>query len=217
MHRAILFDFGGVIVSGPFEAFNTYETAHGLPINFIRSVNATNLHHNAWAKLERNEITPEEFDDRFAAESEKLGHRLAGADVLSLLAGELRPEMIHALDVLKSAGYILACLTNNILSRRSTTPTRREEMLGDALARFDSIIESSVIGVRKPEARFYEIACATINVEPHECVFLDDLGINLKPAAAMGMTTIKVTSSVQALADLSQVLALEIGSPRGMH
>ncbi len=217
MHRAVLFDFGGVIVSGPFEAFNHYERDHGLPTNFIRSVNALNPHENAWAKLERSDITRSEFDELFATESENIGHRVAGAEVLSLLAGELRPEMVHALDVLKSCGYIIACLTNNTLSGKSATPTKREEMLRDVLARFDAVIESSVIGVRKPEPRFYEIACETINVRPHECVFLDDLGINLKPAAAMGMTTIKVTSSGQALDELARALSIEIRPPSALH
>lgn len=212
MHRAVLFDFGGVIVSSPFEAFNAYEATHRLPHNFIRSVNSVNPHNNAWAKLERNDITPAEFDAVFAAECLTLGHRVAGSDVLALLSGDLRPEMVHALDVLKSAGYIIACLTNNVLSHQSINPTKSEVLRQDVLGRFDAIIESSKIGVRKPELRFYEIACTIISVKPDECVFLDDLGINLKPAAAMGMTTIKVTSSSQALAELSQVLSLEIGT-----
>ena len=213
MHRAVLFDFGGVIVSGPFESFNHFERDHGLPTNFIRSINALNPHENAWAKLERSEITYSEFDDLFAVESEKYGHRVAGADVLALLAGELRPDMVHALDVLKSSGYIIACLTNNVVSNRSATPTQREELLQEVLARFDAVIESSMIGARKPELRFYEIACETIKVQPSECVFLDDLGINLKPAAAMGMMTIKVTTSAQALDELAQVLSIEFRTP----
>jgi len=217
VHRAVLFDFGGVIVSSPFEAFNAYEAAHGLPFNFIRSVNVINSHENAWAKLERSDITLAEFDELFAAESENIGYRLAGAEVLSLLAGEPRLDMIHALDVLKSSGYIIACLTNNVLSSKSAMLTKREEMLRAVLARFDAVIESSTIGIRKPEPRFYEIACETIDVKPHECIFLDDLGVNLKPAAAMGMTTIKVTSSTQALADLSRVLLLEISTPNTLH
>lgn len=213
MHRAVLFDFGGVIVSSPFEAFNHYERDHGIPINFIRSINALNPHENAWAKLERSDISRAEFDELFATESEKNGHRVAGADVLALLAGELRLDMVHALDVLKRSGYIIACLTNNVVSTQSATPTKREEMLQEVLARFDAVIESSMIGVRKPEPRFYEIACETIKVKPTECVFLDDLGINLKPAAAMGMVTIKVTTSKQALGELAQILQLEINSP----
>ncbi|MEO8363613.1 MAG: HAD-IA family hydrolase [Ilumatobacteraceae bacterium] len=213
MHRAVLFDFGGVIVSGPFESFNRFERERGLPTNFIRSVNASNPHDNAWAKLERSEISVSQFDELFAAESELSGHRVSGADVLELLAGEVRQDMVHALDVLKSSGYIVACLTNNVLTGQSAPPTIRQAALQDVLARFDAIIESSKIGARKPEVRFYEIACATIKVEPCECVFLDDLGINLKPAAAMGMTTIKVTSSSQAIEDLSQILGLVINSP----
>lgn len=213
VYRAVLFDFGGVIVSGPFEAFNRYEREHRLPFNFIRSVNAANSRENAWARLERSEILPAEFDELFAAESEKIGHRVSGADVLSLLVGELRPDMVRALDVLKSSGYIVACLTNNVLSGQSSVPTKREEMLRPVLARFDAVIESSKIGVRKPERRFYEIACEMIDVKPHECVFLDDLGINLKSAAALGMTTIKVTSSAQALADLARVLSIEFSTP----
>ena len=142
-------------------------------------------HENAWAKLERSDITYSEFDELFAIESENHGYRVSGADVLGLLAGELRLDMVHALDVLKSSGFIIACLTNNVVSRQFAKPTKREEMLTDVLARFDAVIESSRIGVRKPEPRFYEIACQTINVNPTECVFLDDLGINLKPAAAM--------------------------------
>ena len=209
MHRAVLFDFGGVIVSSPFESFNRYEREHGLPNNFIRSINSLDPHENAWAKLERSEITYSEFDELFAIESENYGYRVSGADVLGLLAGELRLDMVHALDVLKSSGFIIACLTNNVISTQSAIPTKREEILKDVLARFDAVIESSMIGVRKPEPRFYEIACQSINVQPTECVFLDDLGINLKPAAAMGMTTIKVTTSEQALSELAHVLSIE--------
>ncbi|MFA5774191.1 MAG: HAD-IA family hydrolase [Ilumatobacteraceae bacterium] len=213
MHRAVLFDFGGVIVSGPFESFNRFERERGLPTDFIRSVNASNPHDNAWAKLERSEISVSQFDELFAAESELRGHRVSGADVLELLAGDVRPDMVHALDVLKSSGYIVACLTNNVLTGQSDAPTIRQAALQDVLARFDAIIESSRIGFRKPEVRFYEIACSTIKVDPSECVFLDDLGINLKPAAALGMTTIKVTSSKQAICDLSQILDINFSCP----
>lgn len=200
-------------MSGPFESFNNYERDHGLPNNFIRSVNGHNPHANAWAKLERSEITAAEFDKLFAIESENLGHRISGIEVLALLAGEIRPDMVRALDVLKSSGYKIACLTNNVVNTQSATPSRREDLLKNVLARFDAVIESSMIGVRKPEPRFYEIACESIRVLPTECVFLDDLGVNLKPAAAMGMATIKVTTSEQALGELAQILDIEINSP----
>ena len=204
MIRAVLWDFGGVILSSPFEAFNRYEAAIGLPADFIRSVNATNPDANAWALLERNDVTPEEFDALFAVESEALGHRIPGADVLALLAGEIRPEMVTALDRVIRAGYRTACLTNNVVGGE-----QRMEV-GDVMVMFDHVVESSKVGCRKPEPRFYEIACELLGVEPSECVFLDDLGINLKPAKAMGMTTIKVGAAEPAITELEQVLGIAL-------
>ena len=204
MIRAVLWDFGGVILTSPFEAFARYEHEHGLPMGFIRSVNATEPNDNAWAHLERNDIGPVDFDTRFAVESAALGHRVAGADVLALLSGEVRPEMVVALDAVKGAGYATACLTNNVVGGDPRGD------VAEVMARFDHIVESSKVGVRKPEPRFYEIACDLLAVEPDECVFLDDLGINLKPAAAMGMTTIKVVSAEQALDDLESVLGIPL-------
>jgi len=205
MIKAVLWDFGGVILTSPFEAFRRYETEHDLPLEFIRSVNTTDPHNNAWALMERNEVTPQQFDDLFAAESAALGYKVAGADVLLLLAGDVRPRMVALLDRVKAAGFQLACLTNNNVGVDSPDDARSIQ-IADIMARFDVIVESSKIGVRKPEPRFYEIACELLGVTPRECVFLDDLGINLKPAAAMGMITIKVNSEDQAIADLSAVL-----------
>ncbi len=208
MMKAVLWDFGGVILTSPFEAFRRYETEHNLPIDFIRAVNATNPHSNAWALLERNEITSDQFDGLFAEESTTLGHRVGGADVLSLLAGDVRPAMVAMLDRVTVAGYRVACLTNNVVggADRDAAGDARSAEIAAIMERFDVIVESSKVGVRKPEPRFYEIACELLGVRPTECVFLDDLGINLKPAAAMGMTTIKVTTSGQAIDDLSVVL-----------
>ena len=204
MIRAVLWDFGGVILTSPFEAFAQFERSNGLPNAFLRSVNATNPHDNAWAHLERNTIGPGEFDTMFASESEALGHRVAGADVLALLSGEVRPEMVTALDRVKEAGLLTACLTNNVVGGDPRPD------VADVMTRFDQVVESSKVGVRKPEPRFYEIACELLVVEPGECVFLDDLGINLKPAAAMGMTTIKVVDADQAITDLESVLDIPL-------
>ncbi len=205
---AVLWDFGGVILSSPFEAFSRYEHDRGLPADFIRGVNATNPHTNAWARLERSDITPAEFDAAFAAESEALGHRVPGADVLALLSGQVRPEMVRALDRVIESGYRTACLTNNVSGEHASA--ERTELIASIMARFDHVVESSKVGCRKPEPRFYEIACELLGVRPHECVFLDDLGINLKPAAAMGMRTIKVLGADQAIADLSAILSLDL-------
>ena len=206
MKKAVLWDFGGVILSSPFEAFNRYEAEHRLPVDFIRSVNATNPHDNAWAQLERSDIGGKEFDRLFAEESGALGHRVPGADVLALLSGDVRPEMVALLDRVIAAGYKTACLTNNVSGGHGDD--ERAVQIGAIMARFDAVVESSKVGCRKPEPRFYEIACEKLDVRPEECIFLDDLGINLKPAAAMGMTTIKVTSAVQAITDLTTLLVL---------
>ena len=205
--QAVLWDFGGVILSSPFEAFNTYEAQKGLPTDLIRRVNSTNPHTNAWALLERNDISPQEFDQLFATESEALGHRVPGADVLALLSGEIRPRMVQALDTVKAAGFKIACLTNNVVSTEEPA-TERQAQVRTIMHKFDHVVESSKVGCRKPEPRFYEIACELLNVSPNECVFLDDLGINLKPAVAMGMRTIKVVNPDDALAELSGHLDL---------
>ncbi len=211
MITAVLWDFGGVILSSPFEAFNHYEHRNGLPPDFIRRVNATEPDVNAWARLERAELTHEEFDAAFAAESKALGHEVPGADVLALLAGDVRPEMVQALDRVIAAGFKTACLTNNIVSRPDghLAADARPEV-EDVMARFDVVVESSKIGVRKPEPEFYLTACELLDVKPRECVFLDDLGINLKPAREMGMTTIKVGEPGPAIAELGQILGLDL-------
>ena len=207
--RAVFWDFGGVILSSPFDAFLQYEAQKGLPEGFLRKVNATNPDTNAWALLERNEVSPRDFNELFLAESTTLGHPVPGSDVLQLLAGEIRPEMVQALDTVKAAGYRMACLTNNVVGGDGASQERREAVAG-VMSRFDAVIESSKVGCRKPETRFYEIACETLQVSPHECVFLDDLGVNLKPAAAMGMHTIKVINPDDALVALGTALQLSL-------
>jgi len=204
--RAVLWDFGGVILSSPFEAFRRYEAEHEIPLDFIRGVNATNPDLNAWARLERAELDHDGFDRAFAEESKELGHEVPGADVLALLAGDVRPEMVKALDGVIAAGYRTACLTNNVV-RRDEEPTERPDVAA-VMAKFDVVVESSKVGIRKPELGFYRRACELLDVEPAACVFLDDLGINLKPAREMGMTTIKVDAPDQAIAELEDVLGL---------
>lgn len=207
MFRAVLWDFGGVILSSPFEAFRVYEQQRGLPTDFIRSVNASDPDVNAWARLERAELDHEAFDAAFARESAALGHEVPGADVLALLAGEVRPEMVTALDRVGEAGFLTACLTNNVVGPEGGAG--RPDVAA-VMARFDVVVESSKIGVRKPEPAFYARACELLAVAAGECVFLDDLGINLKPARRMGMTTIKVDEPAVAIAELEAALGIAL-------
>lgn len=201
--RAVLFDFGGVILSSPFDAFARYEAEHGLPHGFIRSVNATDPDTNAWARLERSEVDLDGFAAAFADESEALGHRIPGHDVLALLTGDLRPEMVEAVRRCREH-HATALLTNNVIGME-VNPA-----MAEVLAHFDAIVESSRLGIRKPDPAFYEHACALLDIEPREAVFLDDLGINLKPARAMGMATIKVGDPAVALDELEALLGLSL-------
>lgn len=203
-YRAVLWDFGGVLSSSPFEAFARYEEANGLPVGFLRSVNATNPDTNAWARFERSELTLDAFDAAFASESEALGHRVRGREILELLAGELRPEMVGAVRRCREHGLRNALLTNNVAAMEGWEAGVALDEL------FDVVIESSKAGVRKPDPAAYELVLEELGVPAPAVVFLDDLGINLKPARAMGMTTVKVSDPRQALAELEAALGLPL-------
>lgn len=211
MIKAILWDFGGVFTTSPFEAFARFERARGLPENFIRTINSTNPDTNAWAQFESAAIDADGFDAAFRGEAEALGHRVDGKDVLELLSGEFRPRMVAALAECKKH-YKVGCITNNMKQAGEgpamAATDARAETAAQVMAQFDIVVESSIEGVRKPNPRIYRIACERLDVRPEEAVFLDDLGINLKPARAMGMTTIKVLDVDQALRELSAATGL---------
>jgi putative hydrolase of the HAD superfamily len=206
---AVLFDFGGVILSSPFEAFARYEAARGLPPGFLRRVNATDPDTNAWARLERNEVDLEEFSALFEAEARALGGEVDGLEVLGLLRGELRPAMVEAVRRC-SERLRTGLLTNNVVSMRAEQMSGVEDPHQAVLRLFDVVVESSRVGTRKPDPAFYEHACALLGIDPSEAVFLDDLGVNLKPARAMGMTTIKVEDPDVAIAELEAVVGFPL-------
>ena len=210
MIRAVLWDFGGVILTSPFDAFSRYEAEHGLPDGFIRSLNATNPDTNAWARLERNDVQFDEFCSLFEAEAVAQGQTVDARAVMALLAGEIRPEMVTALRRCKAVGLKTACLTNNFTSFDDFPAAARAAGSDDVLALFDVIVEPSKVGVRKPDPRFYEMACELLDIKPDEAVFLDDLGINLKPARAMGIATIKVEDPGKALDELSEIVGFPV-------
>lgn len=212
-YSAVIFDFGGVITASPFEAFNRLEAERGLPRDFVRRVNSINADDNAWARFERAAIDAAEFDRQFAAEAAAQGHALDGASVLAVLSGSIRPAMVTALDRLADTGFRLACITNNVPTGHGAGMARsgeRSDAYEQVFARFEHVIESSKVGLRKPDPRIYRMMCDLLGLQPAQCVYLDDLGINCKPAAALGMHAIKVTSGEQALADLGAVLGVEL-------
>ncbi len=208
--EAVIWDFGGVFTSSPFEAFNRYEAEKGVPKDLIRTINATNPDTNAWALFERNEIDTHGFDALFLEESTARGHPVPGRDVLPLLSGSVRPAMVAALKACKQH-FKVGCITNNMVSHHSPgadEPQRAAGAMGQIMPLFDQIIESSKAGVRKPDPKIYLMMCDLLRVAPAACVYLDDLGINCKPAAALGMTAIKVVTVDQTLAELSAATGL---------
>jgi putative hydrolase of the HAD superfamily len=208
--RAVLWDFGGVVTSSPFEAFNRFERERALPLDFLRGVNSRNPDGNAWARFERSEIDLDTFDRLFLEESTALGHAVGGRDVIPLLGGEIRPEMVEALRRC-NRHFLTACITNNVRAGSGMYPDgERAEAACEVLKLFHLVLESSETGLRKPDPRIYCMACEKLGVEPGETVYLDDLGINLKPARGLGMQTIKVGEPGAALVELEAVLGIAL-------
>jgi putative hydrolase of the HAD superfamily len=209
--HAVVFDLGGVLTESPLDAFAAYEAEGGLPDGLIRRLNSTDPDTNAWARFERNELTAAGFAEAFEAEAAAAGHRVDANRVLAALAGELRPAMVEAVRRLRAAGFPLALLSNNV------SPMQRVGELADLLALFDVVVESSIEGVRKPEPEIYRRTLERLAeavgrpVAAADCAYLDDLGINLKPARAMGMHTIKVVDPAAALTELSALAGLPLG------
>lgn len=207
---AVIWDFGGVFTTSPFEAFNRFELQRGLPKDLIRTINASNPDSNAWALFERGKIDHRAFDSKFLEESTALGHPVRGAEILPLLSGEVRPRMVAALLTCKRR-FKVGCITNNMPVGHGAgmaASAAGASRAGDIMQHFDVIIESSKTGLRKPDPRIYLLMCERLGVDATACIYLDDLGVNCKPAAQLGMAAIKVVTEVQALADLESATGL---------
>ena len=210
MIEAVIWDFGGVFTTSPFEAFARYETERSIPVGTIRKINSTNHETNAWAQFEQSKVDIDGFDALFAAEAKTLGHHIPGKDVLPLLAGDFRPDVIEALRRVKTK-FKTGCITNNMPHNAAGgTAAGRSLYAREIMELFDVVIESAKLGIRKPDPRIYQIMCEKLGVTPDQCVFLDDLGGNLKPAKAMGMTTIKVETGPQAIAELETATGMTL-------
>jgi putative hydrolase of the HAD superfamily len=210
MIRAVVFDFGGVFTSSPFEAFNRYERERGFPDNLIRKINSANHLENAWARFERAELDLDGFDKAFAAEAKAFGFDLPGRDVIPLLSGDVRPEMVEALRRIRTK-FRTGCISNNVPSMQAIGADRPDNLYRrEIIEMFDHMIESSKVGLRKPDPRIYAMMCEALSVAPEECVYLDDLGGNLKPARAMGMITIRVETGQQAIAELEDATGMRL-------
>jgi putative hydrolase of the HAD superfamily len=205
MIKAVLWDFGGVITSSPFDTFNRFEEENNIPKDFIRGINATNPSANAWAMFESSRITLGEFDKKFEEETRAAGYPIPGAKVLELLSGDVRPRMVAAMKTCKQH-FLLACITNNMATGEGPSMAKTNEkaaQIKEIMELFDVVVESSKEGIRKPDPEIYRIVIDRMGITAEQTVFLDDLGINLKPAKALGMKTIKVLNEDQALKELA--------------
>ena len=201
-YKAIIWDFGGVITSSPFEAFNQFEEANDLPKDIIRTINSENPDTNAWAKFESNSITIDVFNDLFLKEAKAKGFDIKGRDIIKLLKGSIRKNMVSFLRELKS-DFKLGCITNNV---KSSSEENNDNETKEVMSLFDHVIESSIVGIRKPNPEIYMMSCDALKVSPDQCIYLDDLGINLKPARELGMTTIKVIHPEDAIQEVRNLL-----------
>lgn len=201
-YKAIIWDFGGVITSSPFDAFNEFEEVNSLPKDIIRTINSENPDMNAWAQFESNSITIDQFDDLFLKEAKAKGFDIKGRDIIKLLKGSIRENMVSFLRELKS-NFKLGCITNNV---KPSSEENTDNETKEAMSIFDHVIESSIVGIRKPNPEIYMMSCDALNVSPDQCIYLDDLGINLKPARELGMTTIKVIQPEDAIQEVRNLL-----------
>jgi len=210
----VIFDLGGVVLPSPFEAFRTYEREQGLPHRFVSEVIVQRGEHGAWSRFERGELDPVAFATAFEAECADAGGQVVVADLFgSMRAGSdiPRPEMVTAIETIRTRGVRTAALTNNWADEDgSTHVTGASELARRLDGLFDTVVESARVGLRKPDPRIYRLACERLDVLPEESVFLDDLGANLKPARAMGMATIRVDDPAVALTELASVLGFAL-------
>jgi len=203
-YRAVLFDLGGVVVGSPLHAITAYEQELGIPLGSVNRVVIGTGQDGAWSRLERGELTLEPFYEAFERECEAAGTPLSARTLMIRVAGATvpRPAMLEAIRRIRAQGLIAAAITNNWIA---------EEGSAGALGHlFDLVVESAVEGIRKPDPRIYEAACARLGIAPGEAVFLDDIGTNLKTAKRLGMTTIKVTDPDAALAELEGMLGFPL-------
>lgn len=202
--RAVIFDLGGVVLGSPVTAFREYETAIGLPAGSLVRVIGYSGQEGAWQRLERGEITMAQFFEVFDAEAAAGGLRISTAELMARVAVVTVPRrtMVTAIRRLRANGMRTAALTNNWVS------DDQSHAMDVLRPEFDVFIESVRVGIRKPDPRIYALACQQLGLAADEIVFLDDIGHNLKPAKAMGMTTIKVVEPLAAIEELEKTLTL---------
>ncbi|MDJ0847340.1 MAG: HAD family phosphatase [Myxococcota bacterium] len=203
---AVIFDLGGVVLGSPLHAIAAYERELEIPAGFINRVVVDTGPGGAWSRLERGELSLDAFYPAFESDCREAGRDISARAMMERMAAASapRPAMLGAVRRIRDRGLKTAALTNN-------WETEEPEEGSRALrGHFDAFIESSVVGLRKPDPRIYRHACDEIGVAPGAAVFLDDIGRNLKAARELGMTTVKVEEPDAALAELEALLGFAL-------
>lgn len=207
--EAVVSDFGGVLTTPLFDAFAGVQTDHGVPLETIGKAmwRATQERgENPLFALERGEMTEREFlgilGDAIEAE---VGRRIEMHDFAERYFAQLEPNdaMIAFLDELKTGrGLRLAMLTNNV---REWEARWRALLPVDRL--FELVVDSAFVGMRKPEPEIYHLTVERIRgVEMRECLFLDDMEVNVAAARELGMRAILFESTEQAITAIEEEL-----------
>jgi putative hydrolase of the HAD superfamily len=206
MYKAAIFDIGGVLTHSPVTRIKQYCADNGIH-DGVR-VAIFGPEDGPWSRFERSELTREGFAGEFDRHISVCETKATGPAFMEWFFqgfGE-RPEMVGAVRYLKGR-VKLGAITNNV-SRDEPAQTRTSGI--DLPSLFEVIVESAIVGYRKPEPQIFQIACEQLGIEANEAVFLDDLGANLKGARALGMHTIKVDDTLSALDELEAALGIPL-------
>ena len=206
MIRAVVFDFGGVLITPITNQLGTVAERHGRSVPEVLEVllGPRDSGDHPWHRAERGELAVADIQGLLDPWAAAAGLTLAGDELDVLLAAgaytHIRP--VHdRIVTLRRDGIKTALLTNTFAEFR---PTMERDV---DFGLFDVVIESFAVGARKPEPAIYEATQAALGVAPGEIAYLDDFDQNLVPAAALGWTTIHVLDPVVALAELDALLA----------
>jgi len=206
----VVFDIGGVVQDSPLHAIARYEREHRIEPGAINRAVVEAGERGAWARLERGELTIAAFCAPFEAECRTRGVTLDAQRLMAAIAeaGVPRPRMLEAIRRIRARGLRVAALTNNWVSDAAgSLAARGARALWE---HFDVVVESAVVGLRKPDPRIYALVCEKLALAPARVAFLDDIGRNLKPARELGMATIKVDEPDAALSELGALLGFEL-------
>jgi putative hydrolase of the HAD superfamily len=204
--RAAIFDVGGVLTTSPVLAIRDYALAEGIDYSILGPLIAEP--DSAWSRWERSEISEAEFEALFEQQGRERGITFSARAIREVAFGSqhVRDEMVGVVEHLRGK-VRLGAITNNVL--RDDSRPRALDLHG----LFEVVIESAKVGLRKPDPRIYHLACEQLDVAPPESAFLDDIGVNLKGARALGMTTIKVDGTLRAIEELEAALGIPLPRP----